>query len=71
VRNLGHPPKVLLHIRSEGTLEPGDPVLAGGEEVGRVTGSTSDGAGCAAFVLVPWNKRDSALSARGETLALP
>jgi tRNA-modifying protein YgfZ len=37
VRNLGHPPRVVLPVRSGNPLEAGMPVLAGTETVGQVT----------------------------------
>jgi folate-binding protein YgfZ len=40
VRNLGHPPRVLRHVRGVGSARPGAPVLVDGVAVGSVTSST-------------------------------
>lgn len=43
VRNLGHPPRAIVPVRSRARLRVGMPVLAGGAEVGEVTSVASDG----------------------------
>lgn len=47
VRNLGHPPVAIRHLRADGPVDPGEAVLTldGDEEVGHVTSAASDGAG--------------------------
>lgn len=58
VRNLGHPPFVLLPLRSEGPVGAGQPVLADGEDAGTVTSATPlEGGGSAAIVRVRWAVR--------------
>jgi folate-binding protein YgfZ len=72
VRNLGHPPFVLLAVSGRGPLSPGDPVRADGADVGVVT--SADGMGApetAAIVRVRWASRDADLrSADGEPLTV-
>ncbi|HEX6398932.1 MAG TPA: tRNA-modifying protein YgfZ, partial [Actinomycetota bacterium] len=43
VRNLGHPPRAIVPVRSRSPLRVGMPVLAGGAEVGEVTSVAADG----------------------------
>jgi hypothetical protein len=43
VRNLGHPARVLRHLRGAGSARPGDPVFADGGTVGEVTSATGNG----------------------------
>ena len=52
VRNLGHPPHVVLALRSDGAARPGEEVLAEGEPVGRVTSAASSGDGWAILARV-------------------
>ena len=61
VRNLGHPRRVLLRLRSDAPVAPGDPVLLAGDEVGAVTSAASVGAGTIVFARVPWEARDGDL----------
>jgi folate-binding protein YgfZ len=61
VRNLGHPRRVLLRLRSDAPVAPGDPVLLAGVEVGAVTSAASVGAGAIVFARVPWEARDGDL----------
>jgi folate-binding protein YgfZ len=64
VRNLGHPPFVLLSVTAPTALAPGDQVQAGGAEVGLITSSESRAAaGSAAIVRVRWASRDADLAA--------
>lgn len=65
IRNLGHPPHRLRHLRSRGTPAVGMPVLAGGTEVGTVTSlapAEHDGF-VDAIVCVGWRARDADLTA--------
>ena len=62
VANLGHPPRILRHLRAEGDVGPGDPVSAGGEEVGHITGAARDLDGTVgALARVGWTARDAEL----------
>jgi tRNA-modifying protein YgfZ len=63
VRNLGHPPRVLLAAGIEGPVAAGDTVVADGRPVGIVTSATprTDG-GTAAIVRIPWSARTSRLA---------
>lgn len=72
VRNLGHPPFVLLAVSGDGPLSPGDPVRADGADVGLVTSADVMGAPeTAAIVRVRWASRDADLqSVDGEPLAV-
>ena len=72
VRNLGHPPFVLLAVSGNGPLSPGDPVRADGADVGLVTSADVTGAPeTAAIVRVRWASRDADLrSADGQPLAV-
>jgi tRNA-modifying protein YgfZ len=45
VRNLGHPPSVLVRVRSDRHLPTGAPIRTGHEVVGRITSGGPDGAG--------------------------
>jgi tRNA-modifying protein YgfZ len=70
VRNLGHPPRVIVLLRSDGPPLPGEPVLANGEEAGRITGAAPDGDGYAVLARVRWEARDGNLATRsGKRLA--
>jgi tRNA-modifying protein YgfZ len=61
VRNLGHPPHVVLAATADGEVGPGDVVLADGAETGLVTSATptSDGR-MAVIVRVRWAVRQAA-----------
>jgi folate-binding protein YgfZ len=62
VRNLGHPPFVLLPLRSGGPVSSGDPVLADGEDAGTITSATPlEGGGSAAIARVRWAARENHL----------
>jgi tRNA-modifying protein YgfZ len=74
IRNLGHPPSLLLLRRTAGAVAPAMPVLAAGEEVGIVTSAALDSGGeTVAIIRVAWSSRDAPLtSAEGATfLAVP
>ena len=62
VRNLGHPPFVVLAVTSSGPVSSGDRVLADGHEVGRVTSAARTDSGDAALVRVRWSAREAPLS---------
>jgi folate-binding protein YgfZ len=62
VANLGHPPFLLLPLRSEAPVSAGDPVLADDEDVGTVTSATPlESGGSALIARVRWAARDSTL----------
>lgn len=62
VGNLGHPPFVLLPMRSRAPVASGDPVLAGGEDAGTVTSATPlEGGGSALIARVRWGARQAPL----------
>jgi folate-binding protein YgfZ len=63
IRNLGHPPTVLRHVRAEGVIEPGAPIQASNGAVARVTSAApARRGGTVALVRVAWNAADAALS---------
>jgi folate-binding protein YgfZ len=70
VRNLGHPPRVLLHVRSETVLRPGAPVLADGRAVGEVTSAAEGNGEMHALVRVRWDAASEPLSTAAGPLSL-
>lgn len=64
VRNLGHPPTMLRHLRSESVVVAASPVHAAGEAVGRVT-SVAPGrrGGSVLIARVEWRAADADLRA--------
>ncbi len=64
IRNLGHPPRLVLAVRADRPLRPGLPVFGGGAEVGMVT-STEPGGGPAAMIRIRWDARGTELEAEG------
>ncbi len=64
VRNLGHPPTVLRHLRSETDVSPGAPVYSAAGAVGRIT-SVAPGrrGGSVLIARVEWRAADVALRA--------
>ncbi|MGE5227369.1 MAG: YgfZ/GcvT domain-containing protein [Planctomycetaceae bacterium] len=67
VRNLGHPPSVLLHVRGDGPVRAREAVLDDDAEVGIVTSAAVVGGGSVAFVRVRWEARERPLASRGGT----
>jgi folate-binding protein YgfZ len=59
VRNLGHPPRVLLHLRTDASVDPGSPIVtAEGAEAGTVTSAAADGGGGSIVVAsIRWQLR--------------
>jgi len=55
VRNLGHPPRVLLHVSSDAPIAPGASVVSGDMVVGEVTSAGSALDGGDAIVRVRWD----------------
>lgn len=64
VRNLGHPPRVVLAVRADEPLHPGLAVLAEGARAGTVTSVEPDG-GSWAMVRIRWGARRADLTAAG------
>lgn len=70
VRNLGHPPRVLLRVRSEAPIAPGARVVAGATVVGEVTSAVEDADGVAAIVRVRWDAASKQLATEAGPLSL-
>jgi hypothetical protein len=70
VRNLGHPPRVLLRARSQEPISPGLPVLAGGVSVGEVTSAAAAPEGSVAIVRVRWDAATRPLATQAGPLSL-
>jgi folate-binding protein YgfZ len=70
VRNLGHPPRVLRHVRSRTPVAPGAPVLAGGVAIGEVTSAAEGNGGTDAIVRVRWDAALEELSTATGPLSL-
>ena len=71
VRNLGHPPRAILALRSAVPVTSGEPVFADGREVGTVTSAAPSREGFALLARVRWDARTRALiTASGGELAL-
>jgi tRNA-modifying protein YgfZ len=64
VRNLGHPPRVVVGVRAKAPLRPGVPVRSKGVTVGSVT-SVEPRTGSSAMVRIRWDARDTELTADG------
>ena len=64
VRNLGHPPRLVVGVRAEVPLLPGTPVRSQGDRVGSVT-SVEPRGGSSAMVRIRWDARDTELTAGG------
>jgi folate-binding protein YgfZ len=54
IANLGHPPRVLRHVRCVAPFVPGAPVFADGEAVGEVTSAAPLGDACVGLVRIAW-----------------
>jgi len=66
IANLGHPPRILRHLHASGDVGAGDPVSAGGEEVGHITSAARDLEDrVVALARVRWAARDAELEAPG------
>jgi hypothetical protein len=70
VRDLGHPPTVLLHLRTTDALSPGAPIHTPGGAVGVVTSAApATGGGTVVLARVDWDAAQAALSSeRGLSL---
>lgn len=62
VRNLGHPRRVLLTLRTGGAARPGDPVVHGGREVGVVTSAAATDGATIVLAKVRWEAREAELA---------
>ncbi len=63
VRNLGHPPRVVLHLRADGPVAVGARVVAGGREAGEVTSAAPlPGGATVVLARVRWDLRDAPLA---------
>lgn len=60
IRNLGHPPRLVVAVEAEGSVHIGDRVFSTGSEVGAVT--SADALGTAAIARIRWDARDSDLT---------
>ena len=54
IANLGHPPRVLRHVRCAAPFVPRAPVFADGEPVGEVTSAAPLGDACVGLVRIAW-----------------
>jgi hypothetical protein len=70
VRNLGHPPRVLLHVRSQAPISAGAPVLKDGETVGEVTSVAESSDGVTAIVRIRWDAASPQLATDAGPLSL-
>jgi tRNA-modifying protein YgfZ len=61
VRNLGHPPFVLLAADAAGSVTPGEILVAETREAGEVTSATGVGSGTALIARVRWALKDASL----------
>jgi len=61
VRNLGHPRRALLHVTANEPVSPGDAIVVGGDEVGRITSATDHDGRWWAFAKVRWGAKEGAL----------
>jgi folate-binding protein YgfZ len=58
VRNLGHPRRLVLHLRGDGGVSAGDPVVTNGREAGSVTSAVPSDDGAVVFARVGWDVRE-------------
>ena len=70
VRNLGHPRRVLLHVRSDTPVARGASVLAGDETVGEVTSAATALKSVDAIVRVRWDAARERLATEAGPLVL-
>ena len=63
IRNLGHPPRTLRHLRSDVRVVPGEHLIAAGAEVGTITSvAPAIDSGCILLATVDWAAADLALT---------
>jgi folate-binding protein YgfZ len=70
VRNLGHPPRVLVPVRSATAILPGATVLASGVPVGEVTSAAERNGEMRAIVRIRWDAASEQLSTGAGLLSL-
>ena len=70
VRNLGHPPRILVPVRSATAILPGAPVLANGVTVGEVTSAAERNGETRAIVRIRWDAASEPLSTGAGALSL-
>jgi len=70
VRNLGHPPRVLLPVRAPAGTVAGTAVVGDGVPVGEVTSATSSADAVDAIVRVRWEAASKPLSTKAGPLSL-
>jgi len=70
VRNLGHPPRVLLRVRSRAPILVGAPILRDGVTVGEVTSVAESTDGTDAIARVRWDAAADPLATTGGPLSL-
>ena len=70
VRTLGHPPRVVLAVRSEAPIGTGTPVVVGDVVVGEVTSAAEAPTGVDAFVRVRWEAAHDRLATEAGPLSL-
>ncbi len=63
VRNLGHPPRVVVPLTAGEPVQAGEPVSARGQQVGFVTSAVPTEAGSALLARVRWESRSGPLQA--------
>ena len=69
VRNLGHPPRTVLHLEATGPVHPGDHVVtADGDEAGVVTSAAPWEGRTVLLARVRWAAREAGLSTGGQPL---
>jgi folate-binding protein YgfZ len=57
VRNLGHPPRLVVRLRADEPVSQGDPVRSDGRETGKITSVATEDAGWAVLARVRWEDR--------------
>jgi hypothetical protein len=70
VRNLGHPPRVLVHVGSRAPIAPGASVVSGDVVVGEVTSVGSALHGSDAIVRIRWDADRKRLATAAGPLVL-
>jgi tRNA-modifying protein YgfZ len=71
VRNLGHPRRLVMHLRADGAVSPGDRVFAGDEEAGQVTSAVASGNRTVMLARVSWGARGEPLRTEAGTPLAP
>lgn len=71
VRNLGHPRRLLLHLRTDGSVARGDRVLRDGSDVGEVTSVATTREGVVALARVRWDARAGPFGAASGATLVP